>query len=386
MKNTATILLFTALLNVSCSSTLHSIFGKKTPHEQYEEKLDDTGLDNTVAGRQWLAASQKALEVPQTISLPYSQQGYFHSDKPRALGLQFKARFGERLLFTITSKKGSSFPLYADLFKQNGNSPSLLLSADTASHQLSFDVEESGTYILRLQPELNHTIEYSLSVTVGPSLGFPVSGTKSKVGSVWGDNRDGGKRRHEGIDIFAPKLTPVVAASDGVVTGLKNGGIGGKTVWMKLSDKSIFLYYAHLHKQLVHEGQTVKKGDVVGLVGNTGNARYTPSHLHFGVYTTSGAVDPLPFVNRSIKTAPSLSAKDLEGYAKLTRSQKTEEGVLIKANTILVPLAVNSNGYIAELPDGTVIQAPIDAVKLVKQAVKSSDVLATLPAATEKKS
>jgi murein DD-endopeptidase MepM/ murein hydrolase activator NlpD len=63
--------------------------------------------------------------------------------------------------------------------------------------------------------------EYTLSVSVGPSLGFPVSGNKASIGSFWGDNRDGGKRSHEGVDIFAAKLTPAIAAADGVVTGVR---------------------------------------------------------------------------------------------------------------------------------------------------------------------
>jgi murein DD-endopeptidase MepM/ murein hydrolase activator NlpD len=388
MKNIATSFLLLALLGFSCSAISHTLFGKKTPHEQYESKLTDTGLDNTARGRQWLEASEKALEAPQLISLPYSQQGYFSADRPRALGLQFKAEIGERLIFTFTKKQGSHFRLYADLFQHDGSSSTPLLSADTASSQFSFDIQETGTYVLRLQPELNRTGEYNLSVAVGPSLGFPVAGGKARIGSFWGADRDGGRRRHEGVDIFAPRLTPVVAAADGIVVGLRNGGIGGKTVWMKATDKNIFLYYAHLHKQLVHEGQVVKKGQILGLVGNTGNARHTASHLHFGVYSSRGrgALDPLPFVNPDIKTVPAPLDRDLAGYIKLTKSLKTGGGALVKANTTLVPLAVTSNGYIAELPDGTQLQVPSDAAQIVKQAEKANDGLVTMPAETSRKS
>jgi len=385
MRNIATFLLLVALFGSSCSSTLHHIFDNKTPHEKYADKLDDTGLEDTPDGRLWLAASQKALTDAQSIQLPYSQHGYFHSDKPRALGLEFKAKQGERITFHLTKKTGSRFALYADLFK-NGNSSSPLVSADTTSSQFSFDVNETGFYTLRLQPQLYQNGEYSLSVSVGPSLYFPVSGKKANVGSVWGDDRDGGKRSHEGIDIFAPKLTPVIAAADGYITGVSEGGLGGKTVWMKPTDKNIFLYYAHLDKQLVQEGQSVKTGDVLGLVGNTGNARFTPAHLHFGVYTYSGAIDPLPFVNRVIKTATTVSSKNITGYLKVVKTQKISGGGLIKANTFLVPLAVNSNGYIAELPDGQLVKLPVASVQVVKQAIKPSDALVTTPAVESKKS
>jgi hypothetical protein len=186
---------------------------------------------------------------------------------------------------------------------------------------------------------------------------------------VWGDNRDGGKRSHEGIDIFAPKLTPAIAGAAGVVTGVREGGLGGKTVWLRVDDKNTFLYYAHLDKQLVQEGQRVNKGEVVGLVGNTGNAKHTPSHLHFGVYTNDGPVNPLPFVNRIIKTAAAVPAKNLSTRLKLIKTQKTEQGIVIAANTELIPLAVNAQGYLAELPAGNIIQTPFSSVKVLPQGV-----------------
>jgi murein DD-endopeptidase MepM/ murein hydrolase activator NlpD len=125
---------------------------------------------------------------------------------------------------------------------------------------------------------------------------FPVAGKKPFVGSFWGAIRDGGKRSHEGIDIFAKKGTPVLAISDGMVTAIQNGGRGGKTVWLKSLKYLWSEYYAHLDRQLVKVGQMVKKGQVIGTVGNTGNARLTPSHLHFGIYTWSGAINPLAYV------------------------------------------------------------------------------------------
>jgi len=377
MKNILTTMLLIAIIAASCSSTSHNIFSKKTPHEEYAEVLDDNDLDKTPEGRQWLAASKTALENAQPVQLPYRQHGYFAAGKARALGLEFSAKRGEKLTFTVNKKL--PFVLFADLFRQEGSDPSLLLSADTASSQFSFDIDEAGTYVLRLQPELFRSGEYSLSVSVGPSLGFPVSGTKAKAGSFWGASRDGGKRRHEGIDIFAPKLTPVVAGGDGVVTGVHETPVGGKVVWLRLLDKSITLYYAHLHKQMVSMGQTVKKGETLGVVGNTGNAKHTPSHLHFGVYTSAGPIDPFPFVNQEIKTAPPLTNKNLTGYLRVIKTQKLgSEKIAVNANTLLVPMAVSAKGYISELPDGKMIQVPFGAVKLVAQPVRSEGVVALL--------
>jgi peptidoglycan LD-endopeptidase LytH len=384
MKNFAIIWLLAALPGLSCSSVVHKVFGKETPHEQYAESLDDKGLEDTPEGRQWLAASETALKAPQVITLPYRQEGSFPGDKARALALEFTARQGERIRFELDSRNTPRMVIYADVFKKEGTAPVHVLAADTASTVFSFDVPETGSYILRLQPPLYSTGSYGLAMATGPSLDFPVSGKKATIRSFWGDARDGGKRRHEGLDIFAPKGTPAVAAADGYVTGVKEGGLGGKQVWMKLNDKSIFLYYAHLDKQLVQEGQAVKKGDVLGLIGSTGNARNTPSHLHFGVYTYQGPVDALPFVNRVLKNPPPLAVRNLPDSIKLTRSLKTEAGEWIKANTLAIPLALNAKDYLAELPDGRRLQVPLSYARKVEPSPKPAATLATNPSSRSK--
>jgi murein DD-endopeptidase MepM/ murein hydrolase activator NlpD len=238
-------------------------------------------------------------------------------------------------------------------------------------------MDEPGSYILRLQPELFRTGQYSLSVSVGPSLSFPVTGTKAKAGSFWGDSRDGGKRSHEGIDIFAPKRTPAIASADGVITGVKEEGIGGKVVWLRVTNKNITLYYAHLDKQLVNEGRYVKKGDTLGLVGNTGNAKHTGSHLHFGVYTNAGPMDPFPFVNPLVRTAPAVPEKNIVNNLRLTKTQKLRDDFVATANTILVPLAVTARGYISELPDGRLGLVPFSAVQSIP--VKNKEALVGKP-------
>lgn len=385
MKNIAFLFILLSLYSFSCGSRLKNVFGSRTPHEAYAEKLDDKGLDKTPEGRAWLEASKTAVENPVTVSLPYRQQGVFHADKARALGLQFSAKAGQSLYFSITKKDTAALTLYADLFRESSTATPLL-AVDTATNGFPFDVPETGDYVLRLQPALFQTGAYALSVSVGPSIGFPVSGKKAAVGSVWGDARDGGKRRHEGIDIFAPRLTPAVAAADGYVTGVREGGIGGKTVWLRLNEKPFTLYYAHLDTQLVQEGQRVKKGDVVGLVGNTGNARSTPPHLHFGVYTWGGAVDPLPFVNQNVRNPAAIADKKLTTQLKLTKAQENKNGATLKAATYLIPLAANAKGYVAEAPDGSLLQVPFGAVQTTKEPIRKLADMALTTAAEGKKS
>lgn len=375
MKNLAAILLL-SIISFSCSNTIKHIFNDKTPHEKYADKLEDKGLDDTPQGRQWLAASELALQDAQAIQLPYKQLGSFQSDKARALGLVFTAKQGEKLTFSL-SKRSSGLALYADLFKKNGTSP--IFSADTATSEFSLDIDEAGEYILRLQPELFKSGQYDLSVSVGPSLGFPVTDTKANIGSYWGDNRDGGKRSHEGIDIFAKKGSPAIAAADGYITGVREGGLGGKVVWLRPDNKNYTLYYAHLDQQLVKEGQYVKKGETLGLVGNTGNAKYTPSHLHFGIYTMNGAINPIAFINKTVKKAADIPFKNISGNLRLIKSQKLNDGSLVQANTLLVPLAATSKGYIAELPGGKMIQTSFAAVKTVELTKVNAIASSSLP-------
>ena len=141
------------------------------------------------------------------------------------------------------------------------------------------------------------------AAAIAKELVFPIAG-KSNIGSYWGDDRDGGQRRHEGIDIFAEKGTPVVAVADGYVLEVIEDGVGGKSVTIQSDDYAWRSYYAHLDEQKVTRGQQVKKGQLIGTVGNTGNAKTTTPHLHFGMYEGSGAIDPLPYV----KTSPKVSA------------------------------------------------------------------------------
>jgi murein DD-endopeptidase MepM/ murein hydrolase activator NlpD len=153
------------------------------------------------------------------------------------------------------------------------------------------------------------------------ALAFPVAGNRSAIKDKWGASRGGGIRKHKGIDIHARKGTPVVAICDGVIVTKDHTPIGGKTLWLKSSNHSWTAYYAHLDKQLVKEGQYVRKGQVIGTVGNTGNARTTPSHLHFGVTEGNDKnwVNPLPYVQNSLKVA---APRSIAQKKKSTHSQR----------------------------------------------------------------
>ncbi|OSZ77016.1 hypothetical protein CAP36_11355 [Chitinophagaceae bacterium IBVUCB2] len=341
---------------MSCSNPISKILGNNTPHEGYARKME-----KTTGGNYWITVSENSLLAPHSIKLPYRQLGYFPKDKARALSLQFNVRRGEKLSIELNST--DSLQIFADVFKQEGAGINHLIALGKDDSVISFDAEETGSYILRLQPPLESSGRYDLAIKLFPSLEFPVAGKKARVGSVWGDPRDNGLRSHEGIDIFAPKLTPVIAAADGTISSVKDGGLGGKTVNLKVSGRNLSLYYAHLDQQLVQSGQSVKKGDTIGLVGNTGNAQTTPPHLHFGIYSYGGAIDPLPFVDKTSDPIPAVANKDIIYPLQLTKEILLKDKSTIKAKTKLLPLAVTVSGYLAELESGKLIEVRFNQVK-----------------------
>ena len=159
--------------------------------------------------------------------------------------------------------------------------------------------------------------------SVSRSLAYPVAGSNSRIKDLWGASRAGGIRRHKGIDIHARRGTPVVAICDGVIVEKANTLIGGKTLWLKSGEHGWKAYYAHLDKQYVREGQYVKKGQVIGTIGNTGNARSTPAHLHFGIAGSKGWVNPYPYVKNSKKVPAPKYTKKKTTAKKSTKKKST---------------------------------------------------------------
>jgi murein DD-endopeptidase MepM/ murein hydrolase activator NlpD len=146
-------------------------------------------------------------------------------------------------------------------------------------------------------PLLAHAARYGRVRT----LKMPVSGLQPREAhSSWHAPRSGG-RQHEGIDLFAKKGTPVLSATRGEVWRVGTDSLGGNVVTV-LGEGPALYYYAHLDdwEDGLVVGRRVEKGTPLGVVGNTGNARTTPPHLHFGVYRIgwwrSRAVDPAPLL------------------------------------------------------------------------------------------
>ncbi|RYZ17220.1 MAG: M23 family metallopeptidase, partial [Sphingobacteriales bacterium] len=283
-----------------------TLFGRKSGRAAYVARLEESGLSETAMGRQWLTAGARALEQPLSITLPFKSRGFFHPAKPAAYCYSFSVKAGRGLTITLLPQQDSGALLFTELLAaaEDGNEPALLATADS-SGRISYVAEKEEQLFLRVQPELLAAASFELTIVSGPSLAFPVKGgAAGDIGSKWGVDRDGGKRRHEGVDIFGRRGTPLVAVADGVVNRVQETRLGGKVVWLRPQDRPISVYYAHLDSQFVSRGQEVKKGEVLGLMGNTGNARTTPPHLHFGIYTNGGAIDPLAFIEPVVSKPP----------------------------------------------------------------------------------
>lgn len=137
------------------------------------------------------------------------------------------------------------------------------------------------------------------------AVAMPVAGVEARaVADTFGAPR-GADRSHQGVDIFAARGTDVVSATLGVVSSVREGGLGGRQVWV-LGPGRQRHYYAHLDDWAprLAEGDVVYPGSVLGSVGDTGNARGTPPHLHYGIYGSGGAIDPLPLLRADAGAGP----------------------------------------------------------------------------------
>ena len=155
----------------------------------------------------------------------------------------------------------------------------------------------------------------------GTSLRMPVVGIGPReLADSWHDPRDGGSRLHKGIDIFAKKGTEVVAVSDGIISYIGDQPKGGHCLWLTTENGASF-YYAHLDRWApgLYEGMEVQSGDLLGFVGNTGNAIHTPSHLHFGISQNDDMVNPYPLLAHAAPTQHARVHVTLSGGSLATR-------------------------------------------------------------------
>ncbi|HEX6315741.1 MAG TPA: M23 family metallopeptidase [Gemmatimonadaceae bacterium] len=284
----------------------------RPPRERYLAALNSAGLGTTALAVDWEAAGERALREAPLVTTPHEEQGYLEPAEPAAIAMKVRVRRGQQVSLELELTGDSTTTLFLDAWSLDGDSaPAFnhVASADSGDRLIRLTPRRDGEVVLRAQPELLRGGRFRAVLRLSPTLAFPVQqGTERDIGSRFGAPRDAGARSHHGIDIFAARGTPVVAAASGVVNRVNETDRGGKVVWLR----DVFgnsLYYAHLDSQAVSSGMSVEAGDTLGFVGNTGNARTTPPHLHFGVYRRGeGPIDPFWFVHRPRSELPRLVA------------------------------------------------------------------------------
>lgn len=118
------------------------------------------------------------------------------------------------------------------------------------------------------------------------NLSLPVQGLKrSDLRDTFDETRDG-TRHHEALDILAPRNTPVLAVEDGKVAKLFLSKPGGLTIYQFDPTSTYAYYYAHLERYAdgLKDGESVRRGQVIGYVGTSGNAPPGTPHLHFAIF------------------------------------------------------------------------------------------------------
>lgn len=344
-------------------------FRDLTAHESYFQSLRVAGLGETALVQAWLEAAAGALSYAPVVSLPYEEEGFLFPDDPGAVGYRFRLRRGQRLTVDFRLEGESPARVFLDVYRVQQDSardPVPILATDSLLTEVEFVAGWEADYIVRIQPELLRGGRYRITLRGGASLTFPVQGKDTgAILSGFGAARDAGRRSHRGVDIFAARGTPVLSATNGRVSRANLTQVGGKVVWVRDSGQSQSIYYAHLDSQVVRGGETVRRGDTLGFVGNTGNARTTSPHLHFSVYARrAGPVDPYYFLYKPDGALPDMTAS-LANVARWTRT--TSEGIRLREGpgrrrrairqlTRYTPLLVVSaagSWYRVELPDGT---------------------------------
>ncbi len=344
-------------------------FLTSTPHQDYEAQLRAIGLERTALGRDWLGAATQALALPLSVSTPLEETRYLDPARATAVAYRIPLERGQRLVvrLDVADTRPRDTRLFLDLFfvPDSATPPQLVASADSSGWALDYVALRPGPYLLRVQPELLRGGRVTVTLSARASLAFPVAGRDmAAIRSRFGASRDGGRREHHGVDIFAPRGTAVLAAAAGRVARVGTGGLGGNVVWVR-DRYGRALYYAHLDRHAVGENRWVEPGDTLGFVGNTGNARTTPPHLHFGIYMRGvGPVDPhFHLYDPPDGPAPFTGDPQLVGtVARIARpAASLRDGpdaaapilARLDARTPLELLAGAGRWYRARLPDGT---------------------------------
>ena len=362
-------------------------------HEDYLDFLRLARLADTALGRDWIAVSRKSLREPVDVSPPFEEVFYADPKQAFAVAYRFQVKRGQRVELEAVWTGPKPPRLFIDLFRAPGSQGLEWLrvaSADEAHHRLVFEPRREGAYVVRLQPELLRGGPCRVTIRIAASLEFPVKGQNTRsIGGGFGALRSGG-RLHRGVDIFARRHTEVLAPAKAQVRFVGDNDLGGNVIWLYDAERLMHYYFAHLQIQKVAAGAWVEAGQAIGTVGNSGNAKTTPPHLHFGIYADDeGGIDPHDFIAPTRMVAPSVTA-GLDGLARWVRPKASAGSLRISVETgswRLLPLdphspmqilAASGAMYRVLLPDGLSGYVPADSVEPAEKAIENLEADDTL--------
>jgi peptidoglycan LD-endopeptidase LytH len=261
-----------------------------------------TGAAEGGVGALTSAAVRDAVRAAFPVSPPYRERGRFGPAEDRVFGYVLALVAGDTLRVTVTPTAAdpagpgadpSAFQL--DAFRA-GDSPHarpVHLAGSYDDGVLTLAVDFSGDVVVLLHGAPSGAT-FTTHIERSGALVFPVAGRGPEdVMGHFLDLRDGGRRLHHGVDIAAPAGNPVRAVAAGTIERVETTPLGGLTIRLVEDRTGHVHYYAHLAAAFVAPGQRVVAGQTIGGVGNTGNARDTPPHLHYGVFHGNDILDPM---------------------------------------------------------------------------------------------
>jgi murein DD-endopeptidase MepM/ murein hydrolase activator NlpD len=192
---------------------------------------------------------------------------------------------GSRTLIDVTPTPVANVPVGRSAAASMPVDPQLPLQPGSPAASAGL-AHEAGTGAAIAAPAAAPAPAPAPTAATASTLLLPVQGiTPDQLQDTFTDARSAG-RRHDAIDIMAPAGTPVLAVSDGHVEKLFDSDRGGLTLYQFEPGGRLAYYYAHLQRYAddVAEGQAVRRGQVIGYVGSTGNASPEAPHLHFAIF------------------------------------------------------------------------------------------------------